>query len=120
MNYIVNFINLLVAKLGGSIAPSSLSASTHLAATGTFFEGVDNLDDNSLFGSTTISAASAVTSAANEAYEQSNYEIHTSQAYVQALNEKELKYFIGELENYQVEEVKMDNPKILSRTINRK
>lgn len=120
MNYIVNFINLLVAKLGGSIAPSSLSSSTHLAATGTFFDGFDNLDDDSLAGTTTISVASAVTSAANEAYDQSQYNMSASQAYVQALNEKELKYFIGELENYQVEEVKMDNPKILSRTINRK
>ena len=120
MNYIVNFVNLLIGKLGSSIAPSSLSASTHLAATGTFLDGIDNLDDNSLAGTTTMSVASAVTSAANEAYDQSTYALNTTQAYVQSLNQEELKCFIAKLEDYQVVEEQVESPKVLSRTITHK
>lgn len=118
MEYIVNFINVLIGRLGGSISPSTLSASTHLAATGTFFDGFDKLDDDSLMGTTTISVASAVTGAANEAYEQSQYDLNASQAYVQAMNQEELRYFISELEEYQVVESVDNQPKILKRTIN--
>jgi len=117
MEYIVNFINLLIGKLGGSISPSTLSASTHIAATGTFFDGLDNLDDDSLAGTTTISVASAVTGAANEAYDQSQYNMSASQAYVQALNEEELEYFISELEGYQIIEDVKQQPKVLKKTI---
>lgn len=116
MNYLITFINLLLGKLGSSIAPSSLSASTHLSATGTFIDGFDNLDNDSLAGTTTISVASAVTSAANEAYDQNQYALNTSQAYVQALTEDELKTFIGELENYQITEEIQTSPKVLVRT----
>lgn len=119
MEYIVNFINLLIGKLWGSVSPSTLSASTHLAATGTFLDGFDNLDENSLTGTTTMSVASAVTGAANEAYDQSQYDLNASEAYVQAMNQEELEYFISELEEYQIVEDINNQPKILKRTVNR-
>lgn len=121
MEYIINFISLLIGKLGGSISPSTLSASTNFSATGTFFDGLDNLSgDDSLAGTTTISVASAVTGAANEAYDQSQYDLNASKAYVQALNEEELNYFISELEEYQIVEDINSQPKILKRALNQK
>ena len=120
MEYLINFLNLLIVKLGGSVSPSSLSASTHSFATDTFCVGFDNLSDYPLTGTTTMSVATVVTNAANEAYEESKYEMNTSHAYVQSLNEDELRYLIGELENLKFDNNIEESSKVLSKTLNYK
>ncbi len=119
MNYLTNFLNLLLGYLGGSLSPSSMSSGLNLTATSASVKGADNIaGDHPFLGTTTVSSASAVTTAASEAYNQTNYEINTSQAYVQSLNEDELKNFIGSLEEYdiQINDLEYSNPKVLSKT----
>lgn len=125
MNYISNFFKLLFNNLFstfGSIAPSSLSSTTNLTATETFVDAIDEVDDNPLLGTAMTTTASAVTGAANQAYDEaSQYNMKASQSYVQSLSENELNTFIAKLEDYQIEDITAlssnETPKVLSKTM---
>lgn len=117
-NFFEHFVRIFSNFWMSSITPSSSCAPSlgHTSATITSIKGTSNIfGDEPLSGTTTLTTASAMTSAVNETYSIQAYNMNVTQAYVESMDTNELNEFIGKLENIE----RNEKPKTLAKTINK-
>lgn len=112
MNFINNFLNSFIGIFNSFFGSLSSAPTIQTGASYTSSVGLEEMDNNSLTGSTTITTASAVSSSASNTTSYA-YDIKVTEAYIESMNQEELEEFIYKLENTNLEE----KPKTLTKKL---
>ena len=118
-SFIVNFKTLFMGTLGSTLPTSSYSSGSLTTLTGTAsMHDTENTDANPLLGSTVITTGSAVIGSVQDVKKEMNMNQETVSAYIESMNQDELKTLMNCLEKMVEELPYKEEAKTLTKTIN--